>query len=90
MAKDPTSQTIEMGLDVNEINFYYTRRTDLKYEVNYYEEGTENKVAESKVVDGQTFKSMITEKAISIEGYNAVEPAEQTIEIAVEENKINF
>ena len=90
VAKDPTSQTIEMGLDVNEINFYYTRRTDLKYEVNYYEEGTENKVAESKVVDGQTFKSMITEKAISIEGYNAVEPAEQTIEIAVEENKINF
>ena len=90
VSNDPQSITIEVDEAQNAINFYYTKRTDLTYTVNYYEQGTQDKVAESKVVENQTFKDSITENAIEIAGYNKVEPATQTIEIGVDNNEINF
>ena len=33
-------ETIEIGVDDNVINFYYTKRTDLSYTVNYLEKDT--------------------------------------------------
>ena len=86
------SQTIKIGVNEEEnvINFYYTKRTDLSYTVNYLEQGTNEELAESKVVENQTFKEIVTEEAIDIEGYNKVEPIEVTIEIGVNENVIDF
>lgn len=87
---DPQSITIEVDEQQNVINFYYTKRNDLTYTVNYYEQGTQEKVANSKVVENQTFKDSVTEYAIDVTGYYKVEPTEQTIEIGVENNVINF
>ena len=84
------SQKITIGEENNVINFYYTKRTDLSYTVNYLEKGTETPIAESKTVDKQTYKDSVTEEAIEIPGYNAQEPTQAEITIGVENNIINF
>ena len=87
---EPTSATITVELEGNEINFYYTARTDLTGIVNYYLKDTTTKLAESKPLSGLTYKGTVTEQAIEIAGYNKVEPTSQTITVALEGNEINF
>ena len=87
---EPTSVTITVGLEGNEINFYYTPRTDLTGIVNYYLKDTTTKLAESKELTGLTFNSEIEEKAIDIPGYNKVDPTSAKITVALEGNEINF
>lgn len=68
----------------------YTKRSDLSYTVNYYWNGTDTKVKESKKVDGKTFQESVTESPVTIEGYTPVRSDTQTITIGVENNVINF
>lgn len=68
----------------------YTKRSDLSYTVNYYWNGTETKVKESKTVDGQTFEATVTEAPETIDGYTPVSNDTQTITIGVENKVINF
>ncbi len=90
----PTTKTITISTDEskNVINFYYTKRTDLSYTVNYYLEGTTTKVATSKTVNGKTFEEEVTENAIDVAGYTKVAPTTKTITISADESKnvINF
>ena len=91
---EPTTKTIKISANESEnvINFYYTKRTDLSYTVNYYLEGTTTKVATSKTVNGKTFEEEVTENAIDVAGYTKVAPTTKTIKISVDESKnvINF
>ena len=68
----------------------YTKRSDLSYTVNYYWNGTDTKVKESKNVDGKTFHESVTESPVTIEGYTSVRSDTETITIGVENNVINF
>lgn len=68
----------------------YTKRSDLSYTVNYYWNGTDTKVKESKNVDGKTFQESVTESPVTIEGYTSVSDDTQTITIGVKDNVINF
>lgn len=68
----------------------YTKRSDLSYTVNYYWNGTTEKVLESKNVDGKTFQESVTESPETIEGYTPVSNGTQTITIGVKDNVINF
>ena len=68
----------------------YTKRSDLSYTVNYYWNGTNTTVKESKKVDGKTFQESVTESPVTIEGYTSVSNGTQTITIGVENNVINF
>lgn len=68
----------------------YTKRSDLSYTVNYYWNGTDTKVKESKKVDGKTFQESVTESPVTIEGYTSVSNDTQTIPIGVGNNEINF
>lgn len=68
----------------------YTKRSDLSYTVNYYWNGTDTKVKESKKVDGKTFQERVTESPVTIEGYTPVSNGTATITIGVENNVINF
>ena len=88
----PTSGEVEITTGTNEITFYYEKRTDLSYTVNYYLEGTTTKVATSKTVNGKTFEEEVTENAIDVAGYTKVEPTTKTIKISADESKnvINF
>lgn len=68
----------------------YTKRSDLSYTVNYYWNGTDTKVKESKTVDGKTFRESVTESPVTIKGYTPVSSDTATITIGVENNVINF
>lgn len=68
----------------------WTIRSDLSYTVNYYWNGTEEPVAPSKTVDGQTFGAIVTEKPAAIDGYTAVSADSKNLAIGTGTNEINF
>ena len=72
------------------VKLYYTRRNDLSYTVYYKEQGTENELADAKVVDGQKFGDVVTENAIDINGYNKVNPTSAEITITTGKNEYTF
>ena len=87
---NPTSADITITTGKNEYTFYYTKRNDLSYTVYYKEQGTENELADAKVVDGQTFGNVVTENAIDIDGYNKVNPTSANIKITTGTNEHTF
>ena len=68
----------------------WTLRSDLSYTVNYYWNGTTDKVAPSKTVDGQTFNATVTESPIGITGYTPVSADSKSLTIGTGTNEINF
>ena len=71
----------------------WTIRSNLSYTVNYYWNGTTDKVAESKTVGGQTFGARITdtdEVPISVDGYTALKNQTCDLTIGTGTNVINF
>ena len=87
---NPTSAEITITTGTNEYTFYYTKRADLSYTVYYKEQGTENELADAKVVDGKTFGDVVTENAIDIDGYNKVNPTSGNITITTGKNEYTF
>ena len=87
---NPTSAEITITTGTNEYTFYYTKRNDLSYTVYYKEQGTENELADAKVVDGQKFGDVVTENAIDIDGYNKVDPTSGNITITTGTNEYTF
>ena len=93
-------ESLSIGVENNVINFYYTKRTDLSYTVNYLEEGTNKVLAEAKTVNNQTFEAVITasieatvqadEKPVAVIGYTPVSVDKESMTLGVEENVINF
>ena len=87
---NPTSADITITTGTNEYTFYYTKRNDLSYTVYYKEQGTENELADAKVVNGQKFGDVVTENAIDIDGYNKVNPTNANITITTGKNEYTF
>ena len=88
---DPTSVTIELKETQNEITFYYTKRTDLSYTVNYLEKDTNKTLHESKEVGNITYNSVIksNDEVIEIYGYEFDSVDKEELVIDVEDNEIN-
>ena len=84
--------TLTIGTGENVINIYYTKKTDLSYTVNYYWNGTTEKVADSKTVNDQTFEAEVTEHPVEAEGYTPVSTDPKTITIDADsiKNVITF
>ncbi len=68
----------------------WTLRSDLSYTVNYYWNGTTDRVAPSKTVDGQTFNATVTESPIGVTGYTPVSADSTSLTIGTGTNEINF
>ena len=68
----------------------WTLRSDLSYTVNYYWNGTTDKVASSKTVDGQTFNATVTESPIDVAGYTPVSTDSENLTIGTGKSVINF
>ena len=69
----------------------WSPRSDLSYTVNYYWNGTTDKVADSKVVSDQTFGDTVTDETpIAIDGYTAVPDQTSNLTIGTGANVINF
>ena len=80
-------ETLTIGTGENVINVYYTKRNDLSYTVNYYWNGTTEKVADSKTVNDQTFEAEVTEHPVEAEGYTPVSTDPKTITIDADSTK---
>ena len=79
-------ETLTIGTGENVLNLYYTKRTDLSYTVNYYWNGTTEKVADSKTVENQTFEDVIIEAPKLIEGYTPISLERQELIITTDDN----
>ena len=64
--------------------------TNLSYTVNYYWNGTTEKVADSKTVNNQTFEAVIKEAPILIDGYTPISLDRQELTITTGDNTITF
>lgn len=68
----------------------WTLRSNLSYTVNYYWNGTTDKVAPSKTQGGQTFNAAVTESPIGVTGYTPVSTDSENLTIGTGKNVINF
>lgn len=68
----------------------YKIKDDLSYTVHYYWNGTNDKVAEDKTVDGQTFNETVTETPVPVNGYTPVSADSKTITIGTGTNEVTF
>lgn len=66
--------------DVLELHVYY-KRNKYPYKVQYLEQGTNNALAEEKVVPEALWEAIVTEKAIEITNYTLVSDDEVSIQI---------
>ena len=79
-------ETLTIGTGENVLNLYYTKRTDLRYTVNYYWNGTTEKVADSKTEENQTFEDVIIEAPKLIDGYTPISLERQELTITTDDN----
>ena len=88
----PTTQEITIAASGNEIIFYYTARTDLSYTVKYLEKDTEKVLAPEKIVNDQTFGTVITsaDEKIVIPGYAFDCADKESLTIGLENNVITL
>ena len=68
----------------------YKIKDDLSYTVHYYWNGTNDKVAEDKVVESQTFNTIVTEKPATVPGYTPVSDEAVELTIGTGTNEIIF
>lgn len=67
-----------------ELKLYYVRNS-YPYEVRYLEQGSGKELAEPKTGTG-LYGAVVSENAIAIENYTAVDPTSQTLTIKIEED----
>ena len=89
---NPTSGNITITTGTNEYTFYYTKRNDLSYIVNYLEKDSNEVLHEAKTVGNQTFGKVIKslDEVISIDGYNYDSADKETLTIGTSANVINI
>ena len=90
-AVDPTEATLVLAEDGNEIIFYYEKMPALTdYVVKYLDKDTNEPVAADKVQTGLEVGTSVTENAIDVDGYDAIDPTEVTLVLAEGGNEIIF
>ena len=85
---DPDRIVIVTDESKNVLNLYYTKRTDLKYTVNYLEKDT-YQVLRSAKTDQATFEDVIKAKdeIVNIEGYKYIYSNPESITISADETE---
>ena len=87
-----SANSITIGTGSNVLNFYYTKRADLSYTVNYFEKGTTTAIKTAKVKSGMTFQATVTSASekIDIDGYNYDSASATSITIGTGSNVLNL
>lgn len=80
-----TVESGELTADGLELKLYYVRNS-YPYEVRYLEQGTGNQLAAPKTGTG-LYGAVVSESAIPIANYTAVDPTSQTLTIKIEESQ---
>lgn len=89
-AVDPVMKEIEITTGRNEVTFYYTRREELSYTIQYKDKDTNELIKADKVVKNQTFGETVQVQAEPIKGYIMQEPTTAEITITVEPQNYIF
>ena len=92
MARPNLNQADDGLYQETEFKAIFKPQTNLSYTVNYYWNGTTEKVTESKTIGGKMFGEEMTESPIGVKGYTPVSTKSQTITIGADSSKnvINF
>ena len=85
---DAAQKTLKIGTDGNEITFYYTKKA-VDYTVNYYVNGTTDKVQDSQTISGRTYGETVTADQPSVGGYTLVPGQNPTITLSEDTHEIN-
>ncbi len=85
---DAAQKTLKIGTDGNEITFYYTKKA-IDYTVNYYVNGTTDKVQDSQTISGRTYGETVTADQPSVGGYTLVPGQNPTITLSEDTHEIN-
>ena len=83
------NKTLIINEENNVINFYYTKINNLEATINYYEENTTKKIANSKKLIDLVYLEKILETPIDIIGYDKIDEPKELI-VDIENNVINF
>lgn len=90
----PEETSGEFTYEKQEKVYYYSRRNDLTYKVNYIDKNTYEKISTTKVVENKTFEEIInsTDEIIDIAGYKFYNVDKDSLTIGVDEkeNVINI
>ena len=90
MARPNLNQADDGLYQETEFKAIFKPRTNLSYTVNYYWNGTTEKVTKSKTIGGKMFGEEMTESPVGVEGYTPVSTESQTITLGTGKNEINF
>ena len=85
---DEAQKTMKIGTGSNTITFYYTKKA-IDYTVNYYVNGTTEKVADSKTVSGSKYGDSVTADQPAVGGYTLVPGQTPTITLSEDTHEIN-
>ena len=87
-----SADTITIGTGSNVINFYYTKRTDLTYTINYLEKDTNKVIKTAKTATKITFGTVIkaSDEATKIDGYDYNSADKTSITVGTGANVINL
>ena len=90
-ALDPTEATLVLDESGNEIVFWYEQAPVLTdYVVKYLDKDTNEPVADEKTESGLEVGTSVTETAIPVSGYAALDPTEAPLGLAETGNEIIF
>ena len=88
------TQEVKVDEENKVVTFYYEKRDDFSYKVNYMEEGTNNKLVDSVTREDKTYMETYKEEAVQIDGYNLVvnenNPNPREVIIDEESKEITF
>ena len=91
---DPTSQNITIKVTDNVITFYYEKKNDLSYTVQYLEKDTNKELHDSVTKDNVTMKTVVDagDEIIDISGYHYVsaDPEQLTVGANAADNVIKI
>ena len=85
-----STQEVKVDEENKVVKFYYEKRNDFSYKVNYLEEGTNNVLSEQVTRDNKTYNESYTETAKEISGYNVVGNNTQNFVLTEDGMEITF
>lgn len=84
------TQEVYIDQDNKIVTFYYEKRNDFSYKVNYLEKNTNKVLYKQTIRNNKTYNKTYTEYAIEISGYNLVGENTQTFSLTEDGFEITF
>ena len=64
-----STQEVKVDEENKVVKFYYEKKTDLSYTVNYYQDSLDGKLLGNSTIDGKTFEEQVTADEIDVNAF---------------------